>query len=271
MRISQRESGSTAGIVGLGLASVLATASAAYFLDPVSGNRRRALVRDKLHRVQRQSRVFMEKANRDARQRAHGLYREVSNRLHPVDVEDDTLLQRVRTELGRLTAHPKAIEVECQDGLVCLSGDVLRHEANTVLRGVAGVNGVRLVEDGLQRHDSAEGISSLQGEGRRRARHRLEYLQSNWSPAPRVLAGAVASVMILSAFARRSPIAYALTLGGAVLLGRAISNAPLSELIGVRQRMHPQSEQSAQAESDEFLPTGSYSDSYAESQQWTQH
>jgi uncharacterized membrane protein len=190
-------------------------------------------MRDKLYRAQRQSRNFFDKASRDATQRAQGLYRETTNRLRRASVDDEKLEQRVRAELGRLTSHPRAIEVECRDGIACLRGDILEGEAETVVRGIAHVMGVKDVDDRLQRHASAERISSLQGEGRRRPLQRIEYLQSNWSPAPRAAAGAAATAMIVSAFGRRSPIAYALAAGGAALLARSIANVPLKELMGL--------------------------------------
>lgn len=231
MHASMRRGG-TAGFLGVGVAAALATASLAYLFDPVSGNRRRALMRDKLHRAQRESREFIDKAGRDASQRAQGLYREAANRFQRRSVDDDKLEHRVRAELGRLTSHPRAIEVACVDGTACLRGDILESEADGVVRGVMRVLGVTAIDDQLQRHASAEHISSLQGEGRRRPLQRIEYLQSNWSPAPRVLAGAAAVGMILGAFGRRSSAAYALAAGGAALLARSISNVPLKDLMG---------------------------------------
>lgn len=232
MRTFRRES-SSAGFVGVGIAAVLATAAIVYFMDPASGNRRRARLRDKWHSAARGSQRFLDKAGRDAAQRARGVYREATNRLRRSSPDDEKLEHRVRTQLGRLTTHPRAIEVECRNGTACLRGDVLAAEAETVLAGIWRVNGVQRVDDQLQRHERAERISSLQGEGRRRSTRRFEYLQANWSPAPRVLAGAAGAAMIIGAFTRRSPAAYALAAGGGALMLRAVANLPFTELLGV--------------------------------------
>lgn len=235
MHASTRRGG-TALNLGVGVAAALATAGLAYLFDPTSGHRRRALMRDKLHHAQRESRRFLDKAGRDASHRAQGLYHETTNRLRRQSVDDETLEHRVRTELGRLTSHPRALEVECRNGVACLRGDVLEREAETVVRGVARVLGVKRVVDRMHWHARPDHISALQGEGRRRLAQRIEFLQSNWSPAPRAAAGATATAMILGAFgSRRSPIAYALAAGGAALLARTIANVPLRDLMGLEE------------------------------------
>lgn len=219
--------------VGLGLATMAAAgAGAAYFLDPRSGRRRRALVRDRTSRLARQSRDFVAKASRDARQRVRGLYEESANRFRKADTDDTILEQRVRAELGRLSTHPGAIEVSSNAGTVRLRGDALEVEVPQALAGVQGVRGVKDVVNEMRVHQDADSIPCLQGEGNNRPA-RLEYFQENWSPAPRLLAGATGLAFMLEGFRRRSPLGLGLATVGAALLGRSVSNTPLTRLFGL--------------------------------------
>lgn len=224
---------SNGGYLGVGLAAAAVAASAMFFLDARSGRRRRALVRDQMHRAAHMTEEFVGKAGRDARQRARGLYSEQTTRFRREQADDRILAERVRAALGRLTSHPGPIYVSCKDGLVRLRGDVLRKEAAAVLRGVKRVRGVRELVDELRVHETPGKISSLQGAGAPRSSGRLEYWQANWSPAPRALAGA-AGVALLAGAARRTSIGYAAAACGAALLARSILNRPLTHAIGVR-------------------------------------
>jgi hypothetical protein len=51
-------------------------ALAMYYLDPVSGNRRRALLRDKLVHYRKEARVYAGGTYQDLRNRAHGVVAE---------------------------------------------------------------------------------------------------------------------------------------------------------------------------------------------------
>jgi uncharacterized membrane protein len=120
-----------------------------------------------------------------------------------------------------------------QDGAVRLRGDVLRREVDAVVRGVTRVRGVRDVINELRVHDYPGRISSLQGDWAPRSR-RLEYLQANWSPAPRVLAGGAGLALTVAGLALRSSAGYGLAAAGAALLARSVANRPLSHLVGAR-------------------------------------
>jgi uncharacterized membrane protein len=116
---------------------------------------------------------------------------------------------------------------------VRLRGDVLQREEAAVVHGVGRVRGVREVVNELRAHANAGHVSALQGAGVQPAPGRFEYLQTNWSPAPRLFAGAAALALVAAGMARRSPVA---AVCGAALLARALWNRPLTHLIGVRAR-----------------------------------
>jgi len=221
---------------GLGLVAAIAAAGAAFFFDPRSGGRRRALMRDHLHRSVNQSREFLGKAGRDARQRIGGSYSGLLSRFRRAEELDDRIVEeRVRAALGRLTTHPGAVDGVCRNGVVYLSGHILQDDADRVVRGLARVRGVREVVNELRVHEDARSISALQGGSTRQASPRFEFRQTNWSPAPRALAGAgglaISIAGAMAGVSRRNPLGYGLALGGGALLARSICNRPLLQIV----------------------------------------
>lgn len=224
MRSSKRTSPLAVGLVAAALA-----AGAAYFFDARSGRRRRAMVRDQLVHAAHAACSFAGKANRDAQHRAHGLLSTAVSRLRPDHSPDAIVIERVRTELGHLSAHPGAIDVTCQNGVVRLRGDVLAEEVDRVVAGVKHVRGVERVESEMRVHPSPGRIPALQGNRGHRER-RPEFLQRNWSPAPRTLAGLAGAGMLLAGTSRKSPLGAGLAALGGALLTRSIRNEPLREI-----------------------------------------
>jgi len=231
--LQTNNAGAAASYVGVGVAAAVAAAGAAYFLDPRSGGRRRALLRDQLQHAAHVSKDFAGKASRDAQQRARGMYERSRRVFHEEQVDDHVLEERVRAALGRLTTHPGAIEVACSDGAVHLRGDILEQEVSAVVHGVERVHGVREVSNEMLTHREPGRIPALQGTGAVRTSRRFEYMQENWSPAPRLLAGAAGVGMIIGGAMRGAPLGLAFAAGGAALLARSICNTPLTQLVGV--------------------------------------
>jgi osmotically-inducible protein OsmY len=159
MFFEREERGFSWGSFALGVA---AGAAAYFFLDPQRGAARRAMARD---RTAAAARGAAEEARRRARRvqdRAHGLAYEAKARAHEGEVPDDVLAERVRAQLGRPVSHPRALEVRASNGIVTLSGPILRGEVDGLVSRVSRVRGVRQVENRLEPHDSAD-VPSLQG------------------------------------------------------------------------------------------------------------
>lgn len=224
---------SIARTLATGVAVALASALATYYFDPRSGRRRRALLRDRALRRAHEARDLLDTAVTDARNRARGLYSMTSARLHAEHTDNQRLAERVRSKLGRVCSHPRAIRVAINEGNVTLRGDILRHELAEVLRAVRHVPGVRDVTHQLQIHERAGRMPFLQGHTRR-DESQPRALQQNWAPAPRVLAGSAGAAMVASGLGLRSWIGAGLALGGAALLVRSASNQPISRVLGVR-------------------------------------
>ncbi|HET9195768.1 MAG TPA: BON domain-containing protein [Vicinamibacterales bacterium] len=173
------------------LSGIAIGAVAASILDPGRGARRRALLRDKAVRATRVTSDAFETTMRDLSNRTRGFAAETRGWIEERAVNDARLLERVRARLGRVSSHPRAIDVEAQGGQVTLRGPVLSSEVQDLLSAAADVRGVRSVINELAPHDSSEGVPALQGRGRL-AGPRLDLLQSRWAPATRALVGAAA-------------------------------------------------------------------------------
>jgi uncharacterized membrane protein len=149
--------------------------------------------------------------------------------------DDDIVVARVRSEIGRACSHPHAIEVASEDGAVHLKGKVLASEADDVCRRVARVRGVRDVfAEELERHTSADGVPSLQG-GRPPStarRFRGNRQRARWTPAERLVGGAAGATLALLGLGRGAA-GRLLFAGGAALVTRAMTNVPARRWVGL--------------------------------------
>ena len=156
-------------------------------LDPGRGARRRSLVRDQMMRATHKTADGLDALSRDVANRARGVAAEAWSAMHGGNVDTRTLVERVRAEIGRVVSHPRAIHVlASDDGGVCLSGPILSEEADQAVAAIQSVHGVSHVDDRLERHDSPEGVPSLQG-GRTRTGRRSALMQDSWSPTTKAL------------------------------------------------------------------------------------
>ncbi len=204
------------GVILLGLGAGLM-----YFYDPARGRRRRAHVRDQLDHTIHALDDAIQTTSRDLNNRAQGLMHEMQGRFHEEYVPDRVLEDRVRSSLGRVVSHPRAITTIAQDGHVTLRGKVLTAEMETLLDGVSSVRGVRSVANQLEMHDAPGNIPSLQG-GRTRTGPNAEHSPQSWSPAARLMVGSATAAMLWSMAGRRSLIRPLLALTGAGLIARGV-------------------------------------------------
>jgi hypothetical protein len=198
-------------------------------LDPISGGRRRAILRDKAARSGREISEGAGVVRRDLRNRARGLAAEAVSLTRGEPIPDSVLVERVRAKLGRLVSNPSAIEVEARGGRVTMFGPVFTEEADELLGGVGRVRGVDSVEDRLERHEEAGQIPGLQG-GRRARGERFELLQANWSPTARLLAGTAGAGLTTWGVRRRGPLGWIAAVLGVGLAARSVTNRGLERL-----------------------------------------
>lgn len=149
-------------MIGFILAA-LGGAGLMYFLDPTAGRRRRALVRDQIVKMRHQAEESSEAARKQMANQAQGIAAETRSRLQPTEVDDATLVARVRSEMGRVLSHSRAVEVSASQGRVTLRGNILSSEVDPLLRLVRMVQGVKEVDNQLQAHDEPSNIPDLPG------------------------------------------------------------------------------------------------------------
>jgi osmotically-inducible protein OsmY len=124
-------------------------AALAYFFDPDSGRRRRALARDRSAALVRQSFRRVGRVQRAAQAEVYGVSQKVQHlREEPKPRPDDaTLAHKVETEIFRDADVPKGqINVNAENGVVVLRGEVgtpeLIRDLEERTRRVQGVQGV---------------------------------------------------------------------------------------------------------------------------------
>ena len=217
-------------LTGLGMGAALM-----YFLDPERGRRRRALVRDRLAHTANTSADAMGATGRDVMHRAAGAAARVSGTRRREVVDDVVLVERVRAVLGRFVSHPRAIDVDANDGVVTLRGPILQAEVKRLLRAVAGVSGVRRVENALEEHKQAGNIPSLQG-GSTPPMPAPEVWQRHWAPTTRLLVGLAGTALAGYGVARRNVPGALIAGTGLGLLARAGTNLEARRLTGIGAR-----------------------------------
>jgi osmotically-inducible protein OsmY len=127
-----------------------AALGAAWFMDPQSGRRRRAMLRDRVAAFFRRSARSGGRAARGVASEAYGLKQKATH-LHeePKDFDDQTLKAKVETELFRGPDTPKGqVNVNAQHGVVQLRGEVDSPELiDELVARTRSVQGVREVEN----------------------------------------------------------------------------------------------------------------------------
>lgn len=211
---------------GLGLGTGLM-----FLLDPDRGRRRRALLRDKGIWAARKTGECWDATTRDLSNRTQGIVSGLKSHLSSAQIDDSVLVQRVRAKLGRVVSHPSAINVTAQNGTVTVAGPILTSEVSGLLSTVGGLRGVNEVINNLEAHESADNHPALQG-GRERQGSRSEFMQENWSPAARLMAGAAGATLAAYGGMRRDTLGAGLGAAGLLLLTRGITNTGFKQLTG---------------------------------------
>jgi len=125
-------------------------AGLAYFLDPTSGRRRRAMTADQAAGRVREAGDAATRAGRAAAAQAQGVAQKVQHlKEEPKDYDDATLKDKVESEIFRAAEAPKgSVNVNVQEGVVQLRGEVETPELiDDLVAQTLKVKGVRDVEN----------------------------------------------------------------------------------------------------------------------------
>jgi hypothetical protein len=135
------------GSLGLGAGIV-------YYIDPDRGRTRRAKLRDKFVHFTNETGDFFSRTGRHLRNKMYGYYAEgrsaASNMMGGSESADDqTLTNRIRSELGRSTRNISGLNIRCSNGRVSLSGTAPDAEISSIVTIISGVRGVTGVDNQL--------------------------------------------------------------------------------------------------------------------------
>lgn len=207
-------------------------AAAMYLFDPDRGRARRSRLRDQGAKLLRDGDHALDVLGRDMSNRIYGTLAEMSGLLAPRPVDDETLVARVRSKLGRVSRHPSAIHVVAHDGRIALAGHVLADEAQCIVRAASCVTGVAAVDNRLEVHQHAADVDALLG-GNRPAESGFLPAWRTWSPTARFCA-ALGGLALLT-----RGMALPLLIGGtaaALSVARHPPRRNSSMAVGQRQR-----------------------------------
>lgn len=140
-----------------------------------------------------------------------------------------------------------------QGGNVTLSGPILGDEVAGLLSCVKWIPNVKDVTNNLEVHEEAGNHPALQG-GRERQGHQFEFLQENWSPAARLVAGLVGASLAAYGGTRRDAVGDGLGTAGVLLLTRGITNLDFSRLAGLGDEPKTDDQRTRVASNPESLP-----------------
>ncbi|HUF11099.1 MAG TPA: SRPBCC family protein [Rhodothermales bacterium] len=204
-----------------------------YFLDPSRGARRRGLLRNQVDHLRRKGVDFAGAAAKDARNRTVGLIARIrSSRVHEGAIFDDILVERIRSRMGRVVSHPRAIEITSDGGAVTLRGDILKREARDLIHAVESIRGVETVVNHLEIYDTAAGVPRLQPDGGEPG-DRQNVFQENWAPATRAAAGIAGGVLLTTGLRRGGALGVGSSVLGIGLIARSITNRDVKRLTGI--------------------------------------
>lgn len=148
-------------------AAFAAGAIAMYYVDSMLGHRRRAQARDRTSGAAHDAADIGQAKGKRLIDRARGLV--ATGRLDRPDSAgpptDTQLRERVRSRIGHWVSHPRAIDVDVDEGVVRVSGRVLASELDGLLSRLTGVAGVRKVHNALVTLDDPGGFGEARSTG----------------------------------------------------------------------------------------------------------
>jgi uncharacterized membrane protein len=190
------------------------------------------MVVDKANRFVNNIDESIDIAVEDARNRARGVLSEMTARLSDQGAPDWILEERVRSNLGRLMRHTRALDIRADGGRIYLSGPVLRDDEDAVVKAAIRTRGVHGVENQLQVVDNPQDIPALQGSSMQH-QTMMQQTQRNWSPATRLLSSVGGSLLTLYGLTRRGVAKPVLSTAGMVLTARGLTNLDTRSLLGM--------------------------------------
>jgi uncharacterized membrane protein len=198
-----------------------------YIADPILGKRRRAIARDAAVHSAKIAGRAIDITSRDMTHRLKGVFEETKSLFKHEPIDDEILADRVRTAVGRVSSHPN-VEVLVENGCVTLLGPIVDREERQVLKAAKSVKGVCGVVNRMKPHQPLD-LTATQAS----REQQLDIMQRHWSPATRIIVGAIGISAAASGI--RGGVSGALTrVVGLNLLLRAATNIEFKRLVGFK-------------------------------------
>ena len=123
-----------------------------YLLDPTSGKRRRAAIRDRLPNARLKTKDTVEKAAKTLKGRASGLAAEANAALSGEPISDHELIARIRAQIERAVNDISHITIAAHEGNIILSGTIDPLQIPKIVESVQSTRGVNNIENRLNAH-----------------------------------------------------------------------------------------------------------------------
>jgi uncharacterized membrane protein len=199
-----------------------------YFLDPDTGRKRRALLKDRSVNLLKEADRAIGKASSDLSNRARGAVAEARSLAPLGNVSDEVLVEQVRARIGRVTSFSHFVEVSARDGAVSLRGAALESELDNLMAAVSSIRRVSSVHSEMKAYQRPQDIPGMhQGLPRHRD------TAPGWTPAARLAMGAAGGALAFYGSARHGVVGRTVRLAGLGLLARAFTNMQVGELLGI--------------------------------------
>lgn len=199
-------------LVGLG-----AGAATAYFVHPEHGRKRRAALADGTKKLLDKAAREGKKSLYDSQHHLAGIAAKLRTSFTHDSPSDRVLEARIRSRLGRLVSHPRAIHVVCEGGAAILWGLVWEKERAPLIEAMGKLPGVREITDHLEIVTPDE-LPALKPDTLREAR---DQIRLNWSPSKRLLLGTGGAALAFHGMRRKDALGTTLAMLGAGLAVRS--------------------------------------------------
>ena len=193
------------------LIGIALTAGITYLMDPTSGRRRRAAVREQVEKAAHKLNDGTRAARTDLADRAQRLAGECKTQakswagqakslagsvagqakslVKPDPMRDDIVAARARAALRRNLSDSSAIGIAADQGRLILHGHVRPQEHDTLRECLRDIAGTREVADHLIERDG-------NGDAAPRSSGRFDLSREEWDRAPRFLVGGLGAALI---------------------------------------------------------------------------
>jgi uncharacterized membrane protein len=197
-----------------------------YLLDPNQGGLRRSSLTGGASHAAHRTGSAIGGASRDLFNLARGLVSGAESRFSGDDTGDRSVIKRIRSEIGRLVSHPRAIQIAAHDGRVAITGHILARELDDLITRIRSLRGVIEVDNRLHTHERDEDIHHHL--------HRLGGRLSGFSPVARTLTTLAGGALLGAGLRRRGVLGAGIGALGLGLVARGLTNIGVKRLIGNR-------------------------------------